>query len=41
MSSAKPKVARTSLAKAPTGSQGLDEVTAGGLRAESRYLNNK
>ena len=27
----KPKVARTSLAKAPTGIQGLDEVTSGGL----------
>jgi circadian clock protein KaiC len=31
MSSAKPKVVRTSLAKAPTGIQGLDEVTGGGL----------
>ena len=28
---AKPKVVRTSLAKAPTGIQGLDEVTGGGL----------
>jgi circadian clock protein KaiC len=31
MPSAKPKVVRTSLAKAPTGIQGLDEVTGGGL----------
>jgi len=31
MLSAKPKVVRTSLAKAPTGIQGLDEVTGGGL----------
>ena len=31
MSSAKPKVGRSSLAKAPTGIQGLDEVTGGGL----------
>jgi circadian clock protein KaiC len=31
MSSAKPKVVRTWLAKAPTGIQGLDEVTGGGL----------
>jgi len=31
MSSAKPKVVRTSLAKAPTGIHGLDEVTGGGL----------
>lgn len=31
MRSAKPKVVRSSLAKAPTGIQGLDEVTGGGL----------
>ncbi len=31
MPSSKPKVVRTSLAKAPTGIQGLDEVTGGGL----------
>jgi circadian clock protein KaiC len=31
MPSAKPKVVRSSLAKAPTGIQGLDEVTGGGL----------
>ncbi len=31
MSSAKRKVVRTSLAKAPTGIQGLDEITGGGL----------
>jgi circadian clock protein KaiC len=31
MSSARPKVTRASLAKAPTGIQGLDEVTGGGL----------
>ena len=31
MPRAKPKVVRTSLAKAPTGIQGLDEVTGGGL----------
>ena len=28
---AKPKVGRTSLAKTPTGIQGLDEITRGGL----------
>jgi len=31
MPSARPKVVRSSLAKAPTGIQGLDEVTGGGL----------
>ncbi|MGA7645938.1 MAG: ATPase domain-containing protein, partial [Terriglobales bacterium] len=31
MPRAKPNVVRTSLAKAPTGIQGLDEVTGGGL----------
>jgi circadian clock protein KaiC len=31
MSRAKPKIARTPLPKAPTGIQGLDEVTGGGL----------
>src|SRR5512135_3824630 len=31
MNRTRPKVARRSLAKAPTGIQGLDEVTGGGL----------
>ncbi len=31
MTPSRPKIARRSLAKSPTGIQGLDEVTGGGL----------